>query len=104
MAGAVRFFFAVVAVLSSLVAAFIAVEHRRGRAAMMPLEMFAGKCFAGLNLLTFLLYGAFGAAMLLHYAAEVPGRTLIRRWGEMALAAFGLHGPPVGKPLQEPAR
>jgi predicted MFS family arabinose efflux permease len=32
---------------------------------MMPLELFEGRCFSGLNLLTFLLYGAFGAAMLL---------------------------------------
>ncbi len=32
---------------------------------MMPLELFRNRCFSGLNLLTFLLYGAFGAAMLL---------------------------------------
>jgi nitrate/nitrite transporter NarK len=32
---------------------------------MMPLTLFANRCFSGLNLLTFLLYGAFGAAMLL---------------------------------------
>jgi MFS family permease len=32
---------------------------------MMPLRLFAGRCFSGLNLLTFLLYGAFGVAMLL---------------------------------------
>ena len=32
---------------------------------MMPLELFGNRCFSGLNLLTFLLYGAFGAAMLL---------------------------------------
>ena len=32
---------------------------------MMPLDLFAQRCFSGLNLLTFLLYGAFGAAMLL---------------------------------------
>ena len=48
-----------------LFAAFIAVEHRRGAKAMMPLDMFTGRCFAGLNLFTFLLYGAFAAAMLL---------------------------------------
>jgi EmrB/QacA subfamily drug resistance transporter len=44
---------------------FIWVEHRRGGRAMMPLALFEGRCFSGLNLLTFLLYGAFGAAMLL---------------------------------------
>jgi MFS family permease len=32
---------------------------------MMPLGLFGNLCFSGLNLLTFLLYGAFGAAMLL---------------------------------------
>ena len=32
---------------------------------MMPLGLFKGRCFTGLNLLTFLLYGAFGAGMLL---------------------------------------
>jgi EmrB/QacA subfamily drug resistance transporter len=48
-----------------LIGAFLADEHRRGDRAMMPLELFRGRCFSGLNLLTFLLYGAFGAAMLL---------------------------------------
>ena len=44
---------------------FLWTEHRRNDRAMMPLELFKGRCFSGLNLLTFLLYGAFGAAMLL---------------------------------------
>jgi EmrB/QacA subfamily drug resistance transporter len=46
-------------------AAFLWNEHRRGNRAMMPLALFEGRCFSGLNLLTFLLYGAFAAAMLL---------------------------------------
>ena len=46
-------------------AAFLWIEHHRGNRAMMPLGLFRGRCFSGLNLLTFLLYGAFGAAMLL---------------------------------------
>lgn len=45
--------------------AFLWAEHRRGNRAMMPLDLFESRCFSGLNLLTFLLYGAFGAAMLL---------------------------------------
>ena len=49
----------------SISAAFLWNEHRRGSRAMMPLGLFEGRCFSGLNLLTFLLYGAFGAAMLL---------------------------------------
>ena len=44
---------------------FLWVERQRKDRAMMPLGMFADRCFVGLNLLTFLLYGAFGAAMLL---------------------------------------
>jgi len=48
-----------------MLAAFLWVEYRRGQRAMMPLALFKGRCFSGLNLLTFLLYGAFGAAMLL---------------------------------------
>jgi EmrB/QacA subfamily drug resistance transporter len=58
---------AVGTILAGLVmlAVFLAVEHRRRNRAMMPLSMFADRCFSGLNLLTFLLYGAFGAAMLL---------------------------------------
>ncbi|MEO8176265.1 MAG: DHA2 family efflux MFS transporter permease subunit [Sphingomicrobium sp.] len=48
-----------------LIGAFLAVEYRRGERAMMPLSLFKGRCFSGLNLLTFLLYGAFAAAMLL---------------------------------------
>jgi EmrB/QacA subfamily drug resistance transporter len=58
---------AVIAVAAGTVmlAAFLWTEHRRGERAMMPLALFEGRCFSGLNLLTFLLYGAFGAAMLL---------------------------------------
>ncbi len=48
-----------------LLAAFLWVElHRRNRA-MLPIALFENLCFSGLNLLTLLLYGAFGAAMLL---------------------------------------
>jgi EmrB/QacA subfamily drug resistance transporter len=49
----------------ALLVAFMAVERRRSGRAMLPLAMFANRCFSGLNLATFLLYGAFGAAMLL---------------------------------------
>ena len=49
----------------AMLALFLWVERRKGDRAMMPLGMFADSCFVGLNLLTFLLYGAFGAAMLL---------------------------------------
>jgi EmrB/QacA subfamily drug resistance transporter len=42
--------------------AFIAAE-RRVRSPMMPLELFRSRTFSGANLLTFLLYGAFGGAL-----------------------------------------
>ena len=48
-----------------LLGAFLLVEQRRQHRAMLPLDLFANRVFSGLNLLTFLLYGAFGAAMLL---------------------------------------
>jgi EmrB/QacA subfamily drug resistance transporter len=58
---------AVVGVVGGIVllVAFLLAERRRGERAMMPLQLFRNLCFSGLNLLTFLLYGAFGAAMLL---------------------------------------
>jgi len=58
---------ALLALLVGLVVlgAFLWVEYRRGVFAMMPLSLFEGRCFSGLNLLTFLLYAAFAAAMLL---------------------------------------
>ncbi|MCW3798735.1 MFS transporter [Sphingomonas sp. BN140010] len=46
-------------------AAFLWAERRRGDRAMMPLAMFGNASFVGLTGLTFLLYGAFGAVMLL---------------------------------------
>ena len=49
----------------AMLCGFLFAEHRRGERAMMPLQLFRNRCFSGLNLLTFLLYGAFGAAMLL---------------------------------------
>jgi len=49
----------------AMLALFLWVERARKSRAMMPLGMFGDRCFIGLNLLTFLLYGAFGAAMLL---------------------------------------
>jgi EmrB/QacA subfamily drug resistance transporter len=49
----------------ALLLAFMWVEKLRAGKAMMPLGLFSDHCFFGLNLMTFLLYGAFGAAMLL---------------------------------------
>ena len=48
-----------------LLLAFLRVEQARREKAMMPLALFRDSCFTGLNLMTLLLYGAFGAVMLL---------------------------------------
>ena len=46
-------------------AAFLAIERRRGDRAMMPLSLFGSRPFVGLTLLTFLLYGALGGLLVL---------------------------------------
>ena len=51
-------------------AAFIVVERRRGRpgsrtAPMLPLSVFASRQFSAVNLVTFLVYGAFGGVIFL---------------------------------------
>jgi EmrB/QacA subfamily drug resistance transporter len=43
---------------------FLVVERRAGDAAMLPLVLFASRSFVGLNLLTFLLYGALGVVLV----------------------------------------
>lgn len=48
-----------------LFALFLRVERRAGDQAMIPLRYFGRADFTSLNLLTFLLYGAFGSTLLL---------------------------------------
>jgi EmrB/QacA subfamily drug resistance transporter len=60
-------FAALVSSLSGVVLmlAFLAVEKFRGERAMMPLALFGSSSFIGLTILTFLLYGALGALLVL---------------------------------------
>ncbi|MCM8556466.1 MFS transporter [Sphingomicrobium sediminis] len=44
---------------------FLKIERAAGDHAMMPLGLFGGQCVVALNLLTFLLYGALGALLLI---------------------------------------
>lgn len=44
---------------------FLLCERKLGVKAMVPLQLFGNRCFSALNLMTFLLYGAFGGALLL---------------------------------------
>ena len=69
-----------------LMLAFVVVEDRRGARAMMPTTLFGTREFVGLNLMTFLLYGAFGGAMLVipyvliaaaHYSPVAAGAALL---------------------------
>ncbi len=48
-----------------LLGLFLWCEQRRGAQAMMPLSLFSSRAFAGLNILTFLLYGALGGMLVL---------------------------------------
>ena len=66
--------------------AFLWVERRAGEGAMLPLALFHDSGFSGLNLMTFLLYGALGALMLLvpyvliqglDYSAKQAGAALL---------------------------
>ena len=50
---------------AALLIAFVLWEMRLKDRAMVPLQLFENRCFSSLNLMTFLLYGAFGGAMLL---------------------------------------
>ena len=58
----------------TLLGSFLALEHRRGERAMMPLALFGARAFVGLTLLTFLLYGALGGLLvMLPYLLIVAG-------------------------------
>jgi len=65
---------------------FLRVERRAGDRAMLPLSLFGSHSFSGLNLMTFLLYGALGALLLLvpfvlievdGYSASAAGAALL---------------------------
>ena len=66
--------------------AFVWIERRAGERAMLSLKLFGERGFSGLNLMTFLLYGALGALMLLipfvliqalDYSAKQAGAALL---------------------------
>jgi EmrB/QacA subfamily drug resistance transporter len=70
----------------ALAALFLWTEKRRGGNAMMPLALFESREFTGLTVLTFLVYGALGALLVLvpfvlirgaHYSATEAGAALL---------------------------
>lgn len=71
---------------AAILLVFLWIEKRAGERAMLPLSLFRKSGFSGLNLMTFLLYGALGALMLmipyvliqaLHYSAREAGAALL---------------------------
>ncbi|HEU4372854.1 MAG TPA: MFS transporter [Telluria sp.] len=48
----------------AMLALFVLTERRAGAGAMLPPALFASRAFVGLNLLTFLLYGALGVLLV----------------------------------------
>jgi EmrB/QacA subfamily drug resistance transporter len=75
---------------------FLRVEQRAGDSAMLPLSLFHSHSFSGLNLMTFLLYGALGALLLVlpfvlieydHYSASEAGAALLPLPVVIALAS-----------------
>jgi EmrB/QacA subfamily drug resistance transporter len=71
---------------AAILLAFVLVERRAGARAMLPVKLFASAGFSGLNLMTFLLYGALGALLLLvpyiliealGYSAKQAGAALL---------------------------
>ena len=64
-AGFAREALALLAAGASLLLGFVLWERRQGDRAMMPLALFSTRSFAGLTMLTLLLYGALGAMLVL---------------------------------------
>ena len=79
-----------------LMLVFLAIEKIKKAAAMMPLALFGSSTFVGLTLLTFLLYGALGALLVLlpyvliktaHYSGTEAGAALLPFAVVLALAS-----------------
>lgn len=94
---------ALIVALSSIgfLALFLRVEKRRGNDAMMPLPLFESANFIGLTLLTFLLYGALGALLVLvpyvliqgaNYSGTAAGAALLPFPVVLALTSRAMGG------------
>lgn len=90
----------VLAAGAALLILFIAIERRRGERAIMPLAMFGTASFAGLTLLTFLLYAALGGLfVMLPYALIVLNGYTPLQAGAALLplpAIIGIASPAMG--------
>jgi EmrB/QacA subfamily drug resistance transporter len=70
----------------ALIAVFLKIEASRGKNALMPFDLFGTSTFAGLSILTFLLYAALGGLIVLlpfvlirlgHYTALEAGTAML---------------------------
>jgi predicted MFS family arabinose efflux permease len=84
-----------------LMRVFLVVEKSEGGAAMMPLALFGSSSFIGLTLLTFFVYGALGALLVLlpyvlieaaGYSAAQAGAALVPFAIVLALASPAMGG------------
>ncbi|MFL6788371.1 MAG: MFS transporter [Sphingomicrobium sp.] len=86
---------------AALLLGFVLWERRLGNKAMVPLSLFENRCFSALNLMTFLLYGAFGGAMLLipYVLIEAGGYSPIQAGLSLLPLSIllGLASPMMGK-------
>jgi EmrB/QacA subfamily drug resistance transporter len=71
-----------------LAGAFLRIEKQRGVHAMMPLALFASRDFVGLTGLTFLVYGALGALLVLVPFVLIRGGGYAGTWAGAALLPF----------------
>ena len=85
----------------ALLLAFLLWERRCGNKAMVPLALFGNRCFSSLNLMTFMLYGAFGGALLLipYVLIEAGGYSTIEAGLSLLPLSIllGLASPLMGK-------
>jgi EmrB/QacA subfamily drug resistance transporter len=75
---------------AALLLAFVLTERRLGERAMMPVSLFGSKAFAGLSLLTFLLYGALGGLLLLLPYVLIVGGAYTPLQAGLALLPFSV--------------
>lgn len=69
---------------------FVLIEHRLGEHAMMPLALFGSRAFAGLTVLTFLLYGALGGLLVLLPYLLIVGGSYTPLQAGLALLPFSI--------------